>query len=84
MNSLKSLCSWAKGTPLAFDELEQQLETSLGRQVRIKRVISLIRLRKTAEDSSDAFHVDNVPRPTRRHHVRPVAFEGATTKRYAG
>ena len=56
MNSLKSVCSFAKITPMPFDELEQDIDPLLGRKASIKLVVSAVGVFKTTEDSGDSFH----------------------------
>jgi hypothetical protein len=75
MNSLKSLCSFAKSTPLAFDQLEKDFEPSLGRQIRVELVVGAIRVGEGIEDSNDSFHSSRLPRPVRRRHERPGSRE---------
>lgn len=56
MNSLKSLCSFAKSTPVLFDQLEENLESGLGCQVRVELIVSAIGFFETAENLDDSFH----------------------------
>lgn len=56
MNSFKSVCSFAKGTPVSLDELQKNVEPLLGRQVRIELVIRVLGIFKAAEHLNDTFH----------------------------
>jgi hypothetical protein len=56
MNSLKSLCRCAKGTPVACNELEENLETSLWCQIRVELIVRAIGILKTAEHLGDSLH----------------------------
>ncbi len=64
MNSFKSVCSFAKSTPVSFHELKEDIEALLGREVSVKLVVSRIGIFKTAEHPDDAFHRGNC---TTRH-----------------
>jgi hypothetical protein len=59
MNSFKSACSFAKRAPLSFDELEEDVEPLLGREIRVELVVSRIGFLKTVEHLDDAFHRSN-------------------------
>jgi hypothetical protein len=56
MNSFKSACSFAKSTPVPFNQFEEDVEPFLGRQIGIKLVVRRFGIFKTAEDLSDSFH----------------------------
>jgi hypothetical protein len=56
MNSLKSACSFAKRTPVTFDQFEEDVEPFLGRQVGIELVVRLFSLFKAVKHLNDAFH----------------------------
>ena len=60
-NSFKSLCSFAKRTPVAFDDTEQDVD-ALGRgQGSIEVVVGEIRIRETIVQLRNSFHLLNVP-----------------------
>lgn len=66
MNSLKSVCSFAKGTPVAFHQFEQDVEPFLGGQIGVELIVGLIRLFETAELPRDSLHgidCSTTPRP---------------------
>lgn len=56
MKSLESACSFAKGIPLAFNQLEQHVQPLLGREVGVELIVGLVRIFKAAEDLNDAVH----------------------------
>ncbi len=56
MNSLKSLCSFAKLTSMPLDQFQQQIEPLFGRYARVEAIIRLIGLFETLENVSDSFH----------------------------
>lgn len=56
MNSLKSSCSFAKSTPVPIHQFEKDVEPFLGSQARIKLVVSLFGILKTAEYLNDSRH----------------------------
>ncbi len=56
MNSLKSACSFAKGTPVAFHQLEQDVEPLLRGQVGIELIVGPVCIFKTAEFLNDPVH----------------------------
>ena len=41
MNSLKSLCSFAKCTPLALCQFKKEVEPLLGRELRVKLIVGV-------------------------------------------
>ena len=57
MNSFKLVCSFAKRTPMSFNELEENVETLLGREVSVELVVGHIGIFKTTEHLDDAFHI---------------------------
>ena len=56
MNSFKSACSFAKSTPVPFNQLEEDVEPFLGRKVGVKLIVSRFGVFKTAEQLNDSFH----------------------------
>ena len=75
MNSLKSACSFAKTTPMAFDQFQQEVEPFLGRKVRVELVVSLLCFFKTAKYPDDSIHERSLrpicsPPPNSRHSER--------------
>lgn len=54
MNSFKSACSFAKSTPVSFNQLEEDVEPFLGRQIGVKLVVSRFRIFETAENLNDS------------------------------
>src|SRR3954465_4981802 len=78
MNSLKSLCRCAKRAPMAFDQLEQQVQPFLGCQVGIELIVGLVGSIKAGENLRDALHdvqstrgTTGSPGPARRLEPRP-------------
>jgi hypothetical protein len=65
MNSFKSACSFAKSTPVSFNQFEEDVQSFLGRQIGIKLVVSRIGVFKSAENLSDSFHGSNSNTPAR-------------------
>jgi hypothetical protein len=56
MNSFKSACSLAKGTPVSFNQFQEELEP-LGRlQIGIEPIIGRFGIFKAAEHLTDPFH----------------------------
>jgi hypothetical protein len=70
MNSLKSLCRCAKRAPMAFDQLEQQVETFLGCQIGVELIVGLVGSIKARENPCDALHFLSLP-DTRAHQEPP-------------
>jgi hypothetical protein len=68
MNSLQSACSFAKGTPMSFDELEEEPEPFLGCEISVKLIISRIGIFKTTEHVNDALHRPTLPSETALRH----------------
>jgi hypothetical protein len=60
MNSLKSVCSFAKATPVPFHQFEEDVEPLLGRQFRIITVVSVFGIFETTEYANDPFHTDTL------------------------
>ena len=56
MNSLKSVCSFAKSTPVTFDQFEKKIEPFFRRQVGIELIVGSVRIFKTAKDLRDTVH----------------------------
>jgi hypothetical protein len=56
MNSLKSVCSFAKATPVTFHQFQQDVEPLLGCQVRIELIVGSIRIFKAARYLNDTVH----------------------------
>ena len=56
MNSLESACSFAKCTPMAFHQFEQQIQPRLGGEVRVELVVGAVRLVKAVKDSDGSVH----------------------------
>jgi len=76
MNSLKSLCRFAKGSPVACDQVEQDVESLLRGQIRVELIVSLLGFFEAAKDPSNAIHARTLPcvRPRNYgHHRRRVA-----------
>lgn len=57
MNSLKSLCSFAKSSPVTFDQFQQHVEPLLRRELGIEAVVRVFGILEAAENASDAIHV---------------------------
>ena len=74
MNSLKSLCRCAKRTPLAFDQLEQQVEPFLGCQVGVELIVGLVGSVEALENLGDAFHKLILPEGRRTHQDPPAGL----------
>jgi hypothetical protein len=55
-NSLKSLCSFAKGAPVSRDDLEKDIETLLGGQTCVVFVVGVVGFMETVKDLGDPFH----------------------------
>ncbi len=56
MNSLKSLCSFAKGAPVSLDDVEKDVETLLRGQTRVVGVVRTVGFLEAAEDLPDPIH----------------------------
>lgn len=56
MNSFKSACSFAKRTPMSFNEFEEDVETLLGREVSVELVVGHLGIFKTAKNPHDGLH----------------------------
>ena len=57
MNSFKSFCSFAKSTPLLFDQIEKDVEALLGRQAGVILIVGGLGFFEASEDLNDPFHV---------------------------
>jgi hypothetical protein len=53
MNSLKSFCSFAKGTPVSLDDLEKDVEALFGGQTCVVFVVGPVGIVEAAEDLGD-------------------------------
>jgi hypothetical protein len=62
MNSFKSACSFAKGTPVSFNQLQEDAEPFLGPQAGVELIVSQFGIFKTAEHLSSSFHRVTLPR----------------------
>ncbi|HEX8411705.1 MAG TPA: hypothetical protein VF883_22850 [Thermoanaerobaculia bacterium] len=62
MNSLKSVCSFAKSTPMPLDQLQQHLEPVFRREFRVELIVGQIRGLETAEHVNDSIHESNLAR----------------------
>ena len=73
MNSFKSVCSFAKTTPVPLYELEQDVEPFVGCQTGVVIVVSLVGIFETAERLNDSVHVEDFTTPaetsTARHSL---------------
>jgi len=56
MNSLKSLCSLAKGAPVPFNQLKKYIDPFPGREQSVVLLIRPLRVRKTVKNLCHAFH----------------------------
>jgi hypothetical protein len=75
MNSLKSACSFAKSTPMTFDQFQQEVEPFRGGQLRVKLVVGSIGILKAEKDLSDSFHESILHPGTTHPHARfPAAL----------
>ena len=85
MNSFKSACSFAKSTPVSLNQLEENVEPRLGRQLGVKLVISRFGIFKTAEHLNDPFHVADftITAPRRLEPVATADFQPALLLRLA-
>jgi hypothetical protein len=73
-NSLKSLCSLAKGAPVPFNQLQKDVHSLLGGKVRVVFLVGAIRIRKAAENLGDVFHAGKC---TTASLVRPPVVQRA-------
>src|SRR5579859_5555378 len=62
MNSFKSLCRFAKGTPVSLDHREQDVESLFGRQTRVVVVVGPLRFVETTKDLGATLHDWSVTR----------------------
>jgi hypothetical protein len=56
MNSLKSVCSFAKSAPIPFDQFQQHVESLLRSQIRVELIVGAIRVFKTVKHLKDSLH----------------------------
>ena len=56
MNSFKSACSFAKSTPVSFNQLQENAEPFLWCQVGVELIVSHFGILKTAEHLNDSLH----------------------------
>lgn len=56
MNSLKSACSFAKSTPVPFQQFQQDVEPLLGRSLGVELIVGAIGILKAAECLNDSLH----------------------------
>ncbi len=56
MNSFKSACSFAKRTPVTFDQFEEDVEPFLGCQVGVELVVRRFSVFKAVKHLNDALH----------------------------
>lgn len=57
MNSLKSVCSSPKGTPVSFDQIQQNVDAFLRAQAPIADVFCVFGILETIENPARLFHV---------------------------
>jgi hypothetical protein len=69
-NSRKSLCSFTDGLLMRRDQLEQHIDTLVGRQRRVVRRIRGLGLVERAEALDLALHPASVPRRAGAHGIR--------------
>src|SRR6185503_20663932 len=62
MNSLKSVCSFAKGAPVTFNEFEQDLQSCRRREVCVVLIVSTISVLKTVKNLGDSLHEESLSR----------------------
>jgi hypothetical protein len=58
---------------MAFDELQQQVETFLGCQVGVELIVSVIGGLKARENLDDSLHDHSLPEARRAHQEPPIA-----------
>ena len=73
---LKSVCRCAKHAPMAFDELEQQVEPFLGCQIGVELIVGLVGGIKARENLSNTLHSSSLPE-RRQAHQKPLAPRAA-------
>jgi hypothetical protein len=56
MNSLKSACSFATGTPVPLNQFEQHLQPLFRFQIRVELMVGLISLFKATKDLTGSVH----------------------------
>ena|SRR5437764_1408950 len=74
MNSLKSLCSFAKCTPLALGQFKKEVEPLLGRELRVKLIVGVFGCLEASEDSNAPVHRTHcTTREQNRRRALPTA-----------
>jgi hypothetical protein len=56
MNSLKSVSSFAKCTPLALGQLKKDIDPLLRRELRVKLIVGIVGRLETWKDSNASVH----------------------------
>jgi hypothetical protein len=56
MNSLKSLCSFTQGLPVAGDDLEKKIDPSLRREGGVELPVGVVRRLDSVEDPELSLH----------------------------
>ncbi len=56
MNSLKSLCSFAKRTPLALGQLQKDVKPLLGCELRVELIVGVFGRLEAWKDSNASIH----------------------------
>lgn len=59
MNSLESVCSFAKSTPVTFHQFQQDVDPLFRCQVRVELIICEVCILETAKDLNDSVHARN-------------------------
>src|SRR5688500_3819880 len=59
MNSFKSVCSFAKTTPVPLYELQQDVEPFVGCQTGVEIVVGFVGIFETAERLNDSVHIED-------------------------
>jgi hypothetical protein len=59
---------------MAFDQLEQQVETLLGCQIGVELIVGLVGSIKACENLSDALHDQSLPEGRRAHQDATAAL----------
>lgn len=77
MNSLKSVCSFAKSTPVPLDQFQQHLQPVFRRKFSVELIIGQISVLETAEHVNNAIHECNLARGGDLHHVHADDEENA-------
>ena len=75
MNSLKSLCSFAKCAPLALGQFKKEVEPLLGRELRVKLIVGVFGCLEASEDSNASVHGTHcTTREQNRRSALPTAL----------